>query len=101
MKKALILAALVSPLALSMCTAPAFAQQNCAERAVIADRLSSDYGEQQQSMGLSAGGIVEIWANTDTGSWTILVTEPSGLSCLVASGNNFVITGDAPEGDPA
>lgn len=101
MKKIMILGALVAPLALALCTTPAYAQsQNCAERDVVAERLTSGYGEQQQSMGLSQGTAVETWANTDTGSWSILVTRPDGVSCLVASGQNFVITGDAPEGDP-
>ena len=89
--------------ALATCAAPAFAQQNCAPRDVVVERLEDRFGEQQQSMGL--GGdmqtIVETWANTETGSWSVLVTRTDGISCLVASGEAFQITGNAPEGDPA
>ena len=37
-------------------------------------------------MGLAAdGSVVEVLAAT-SGSWTILVTKPTGVSCVVASG---------------
>lgn len=95
--KALVLAA-----AVSACAAPAFAQ-NCAPRAVAVESLEDRYGEQQQSRGMRGDGraIVETWANLETGSWTLLVTRPDGVSCVVASGQAFQVTGDAPKGDPA
>jgi hypothetical protein len=33
--------------------------------------------------------MVEVFASTTTGSWTITVTNASGLTCLVASGQAF------------
>ena len=66
------------------------AQQNCAPRAVVIERLASSYGETRQSIGLAQNNtMVEVFASTNTGSWTITVTNASGLSCLVASGQAF------------
>lgn len=67
---------------------PANAQgASCAERNLIVDRLSTKYGETRQSAGLNQNnGMVEVFASDDTGTWTILVTMPNGMSCLMAAG---------------
>ncbi len=63
---------------------------NCAERAMIVERLQSKFGETRQSMGLGRNNaIVEVFASQSTGTWTILVTLPNGMSCLVASGESW------------
>ena len=68
----------------------AHATQQCGDRTKVLDRLASKYGESRQSMGLAANnGVVEIFASDDTGTWTILVTQPNGKTCLVASGQAF------------
>jgi hypothetical protein len=71
---------------------PAAAQQyrNCAPRAVVIERLATGYSETRQNIGLgSQGAVVEVFANPDTGTWTITVTSPAGVTCLVASGQSF------------
>lgn len=72
-------------------TSAAFAQgSSCANRDLIVDRLSSKYGETRQSAGLNQNnGMVEIFASDDTGTWTILVTMPTGVSCLLAAGRDW------------
>jgi hypothetical protein len=61
--------------------------QVCGERVQIVQRLLEKYGETRQSMGLQQNnGVVEIFASTESGTWTILVTMPNGMSCLVAAG---------------
>lgn len=68
------------------------AQQACAERALIMERLADGYGESRQSIGLGANNtLVEIYASLDSGTWTITVTAPGGPTCLVASGSNFEV----------
>lgn len=70
--------------------AAASAQQNCAKRDQVVERLARKYGEVRQSIGLAPNSAVfEIYASQDTGSWTILVTNANGVSCLVASGQAF------------
>ena len=86
-----------------MSTSAAQAQQNsrnCAPREAVVDRLADGYGESRQSMGLGANNqVVEIFASAETGTWTITVTMPNGLTCLVASGQAFEELAEAlPEG---
>jgi len=82
--------------ALILATNHAFAQQqnrNCAERDRVVERLSSTYGESRQSIGLGANNsVIEVFASAETGTWTITVTTPAGVTCLVASGQAFEAT---------
>ncbi|MDJ0826143.1 MAG: hypothetical protein QNJ16_11630 [Rhodobacter sp.] len=78
--------------AMILATQHAFAQQsrNCADRARVVERLASGYGETRQSIGLGANNsVIEVFASLETGTWTITVTSPQGLTCLVASGQAF------------
>lgn len=78
--------------------------RNCAPREAVIERLASGYGETRQSIGLgSQGAVVEIFASTETGSWTITVTTPNGTTCLVASGQSFEQLAEAlpPKGNDA
>ena len=83
---------------LALTSVPASAQQvrNCAPRDIVVERLASGYGESRQSIGIGAqGAVVEVFASNDTGTWTITVTNPSGLTCLVASGQSFETLAEA------
>ena len=81
--------------ALTLPAADAGAQnRNCAERDRVIERLASSYGESRQSIGLGANNaVIEVFASLETGTWTITVTSPTGLTCLVASGQAFEATG--------
>lgn len=64
--------------------------RNCAPRKEVLERLTGGYGETRQSFGLgSEGSVMEIFASEETGTWTITVTLPNGLTCLVAAGRAF------------
>ena len=64
--------------------------QNCAPRETVIERLAEGYGESRQSIGLGGQGhVIETFASTETGTWTITVTLPNGLTCLVASGQAY------------
>ena len=97
---ALSLALAVTVLSLPQAAAAA---TSCAPRKVVVDRLAEKYGETRQSIGLGANNqMVEVFASMDTGSWTITVTQASGLTCLVASGQAFETLAEAlptPEKD--
>ncbi len=78
--------------------------RNCAPREMVVDRLANSYGETRQSLGVgSQGTVVEVFASDDTGTWTITVTMPNGLTCLVASGQSFEELAEAlpPKGNDA
>lgn len=91
--KILHLAALTAAAALFLATTTDVAAQtsrNCGPREAVVTRLAEGYGETRQSMGIGANNaIVEVFASDQTGSWTITVTAPGGLTCLVASGQAF------------
>ncbi|MEM6659391.1 MAG: hypothetical protein AAF625_14990, partial [Pseudomonadota bacterium] len=71
---------------------PAFAQ-NCAQRDQIITKLQDSYAEELAFGGLQksrgAQSVLEVWSSKETGSYTILVTHPNGLSCIVAVGTDF------------
>ncbi len=66
------------------------AQRHCAPRDTVVERLAQGYGETRQSVGLGRdNSLVEVYASEESGSWTITVTLPTGVTCLVASGQSF------------
>ncbi|OUS22501.1 hypothetical protein [Litorivita pollutaquae] len=70
--------------------AAAQTRQSCGPREVVVERLASGYGETRQSIGLGTNNqLVEVFASDESGTWTITVTMPSGITCLVASGQAF------------
>ncbi len=82
-------------------------QQNnrCAERERVIERLASKFGESRRSIGMGANNsVVEMHASEETGTWTITVTHPNGVTCMVAAGHAFETIREplpASLGDPA
>ena len=69
--------------------------QNCAPREAVLERLSETFGETRRGIGLAQQGVVmEVFASDETGSWTITVTLPNGVTCLVASGQSYEALAD-------
>lgn len=74
----------------------------CGKRADIIRQLNERYGETRRSMGLAQGqGVVELYASEETGSWTILMTNPRGIACMMAAGQAFQIEPVKAAGNPA
>lgn len=76
---------------------PAQAQPQCAPRPAVLKHLAENYGEARQSIGVTGENVMETFANTETGSWTIAVTLPNGLTCLVVAGEGFEALDEALE----
>ncbi|WP_412073887.1 hypothetical protein [Tritonibacter mobilis] len=95
MKKTLF--TIAAGLALVVSSQMAAAQsQNCAPRDMVVKRLAERYGESRQSIGMGQQGMVmETFASNETGSWTITVTTPNGMTCLVASGQSYEVLAEA------
>jgi hypothetical protein len=90
---------LVAAFAVLALAAPVMAQdtRNCAARETVLERLGTTYGETRRSMGLGANNaVVEVFASDESGSWTITITLPNGITCLVASGQAFEALADTP-----
>ena len=83
--------------ALTLTTAQATAQsRKCAPRDMVVKRLAEKYGESRQNIGMGQQGIVmETFVSGETGSWTIIVTTPNGMTCLVASGQAYETLAEA------
>ncbi len=68
---------------------------NCAPRHVVLEKLSDQYGESRQSIGIDARNVVlEVFASDKTGTWTIIMTASDGMTCVVGSGEAFESTKD-------
>lgn len=74
---------------------PLRAEPVCAPRDQVLAQLATRYGEERRAVGLvGERRIMELFAARDGESWTIIVTDPEGRSCLLASGS--VLTDLAP-----
>lgn len=62
----------------------------CGSREEMTERLKQTFGEAQTGLGLvSAAQVLEVWSSEETGTWTILMTDTDGKSCLVAAGESW------------
>ena len=62
----------------------------CAPRAQLLKQLSSKYKEVPVAVGLSStGSLVEVLTSDNGSTWTIMVSQPNGASCLVATGEGW------------
>jgi hypothetical protein len=81
--------------ALSICWSvlptAANAQSICVERTEAATSLKKNFAEVPVSMGLSEqGSVIEVFASPN-GSWSIIMTLPNGLSCIMAAGEEWEV----------
>jgi hypothetical protein len=84
--------------------ARAQAERSCAPREDVIARLSQLYGESRRAFGLSSDNrVMELFASERTGSWSLIVTLPNGLACLVSAGEAFEDAGKpaTPAGEGA
>lgn len=88
-----IVAAAIAVTAALTAASTAYAQQRpCAPTALMIERLAKTFGEHLAAAGLSAGGkIVSFYANAEKQTFTILMSTPDGISCVVDSGEAFAI----------
>lgn len=92
-------------LAAALIPAPdALANPQCGPRDRIVALLADRYSETRRAIGLAGPNLVmEVYAAEDSRSWTITVTSPDGVTCLIASGQGFeaVVEALPADGSPA
>ena len=72
----------------------------CGDRSEIASSLSNRFSEEPRSLGVDAdGGILEVFVS-ETGSWTIIVTNPRGRTCVLTAGENWETMAPPIKGQP-
>jgi len=81
---------LIAATALFVSASSANAQQFCTPRDKAVAELEKQFEEKVFGRGLSASGkqMIELFVS-ETGSWTVLASDPNGHSCVVASGEDW------------
>lgn len=83
---------------------PASAQEMACgpHEAIVAKLSSKEHGERLMFVGAAEWNkkpaTVQLWANRDTASWSVLVVMEDGISCLALYGNSLRV---APAPKPA
>jgi hypothetical protein len=66
---------------------------NCAMREQVVSRLQDQYSEQLTGGGLHSStdvsAVVEVWVSPETGTFTVMMTNPQGISCIIATGTDW------------
>jgi hypothetical protein len=62
----------------------------CDTRAKVLGYLANKYQEIPVAIGVtSSRSIMEVLSSADGKTWTIIMTSPQGLSCLIAAGEGW------------
>jgi hypothetical protein len=99
LKTALCAAAATMLLPVSAMAAP----MACSPRDDVLSQLATKFKEAPVAIGLANnGGLLEVLTAGDGTTWTIIITMPNGVSCLVAAGEDWqdherVATNEDPE----
>ncbi len=65
------------------------AQAMCGERRAVVANLEKTYSEAPVSIGLASNGaVIEVLASP-SGTFTIILTRPNGLTCVMATGESW------------
>jgi hypothetical protein len=82
-------ALLLAAPALTVSDGAAAGQTRCGARADMVQVLGSRYKENRRVMGVvNARVVMEIFVSAE-GTWTVLVTDTEGRSCITAAGDNW------------
>ena len=84
------LMALILALGIGAATGASAARLVCGERAGMVQKLASQYDEAPVSMGVAANGsLLQLLASPDGETWTLLLIRPSGIACIMATGESW------------
>jgi len=74
--------------------------QGCQPRDPLVAHLGERYAEEPRMQAMTTpGALLEMFV-APSGSWTIILTRPDGISCPLAAGQGVEMI-SAPDGDPA
>ena len=78
---------------LLLLSSAAAAQNICGPRDDVVKRLWERWGEKQAAMGLANDNrLVEVFV-AKNGSWTVIISDSSGRSCVASAGKNWTTDG--------
>ena len=62
----------------------------CDKRQRVIGHLAEKYKEATVAVGVTnGGGLVEVLSSGDGRTWTIIVSSPNGVTCLLATGEGW------------
>lgn len=62
----------------------------CGDRLEIVARLEAGYHERQRALGIAGNGaVIELWVSSKAETWSIIMTHPNGMACLLAAGESW------------
>ena len=62
----------------------------CGARPDVVELLASDFREQPSSVGVTGDGqLIEVLTSEENETWSILLTDRRGQSCIVATGEGW------------
>jgi hypothetical protein len=77
---------LIAAMALMAATSTAAAQSVCGTRETLLKQLDKEYQEAPIGIGLASNGAVVELLTSNGGTWTLMVTRPNGMTCLIGTG---------------
>ncbi len=78
--------------AFAFVSSTAIAAPQCDQRDSVLQLLSKKYKEAPVAIGVTnTGGLVEVLSTGSGSTWSIIVTTPNGMSCLVAAGEGWQV----------
>lgn len=82
--------ALCAAVAISLPASAIAAPMACSPREDVVNQLATKFKEAPVAIGLANnGGLLEVLTAGDGATWTIIITMPNGVSCLVAAGEDW------------
>jgi len=72
----------------------------CDDRAKVVEVLAQQYQEALVARGvvLNHGHLMELFVSKDGETWTLVVSQATGLSCVIAAGEGWRPVEPEPEG---
>lgn len=76
--------------AMLLAAPPAGAQQLCVTHEAVVVQLEKEYDEKAVGRGIANAGkaMLELFVSEE-GTWTVVVSDPTGRSCFMASGESW------------
>ena len=73
--------------------------QPCGPTGIVEKRIAKEYGESIVGAGITPGGILFTLTNPDTGTFTILLRRPDGMTCVLMGGTGYTAQEAVKAGD--
>ena len=97
----------IAIMALAAVTAMAFSSGTfaqdarlCAKRAELTADLAKRFNEEPIGMGLVSNGmLMELFSSADGKTWTVMISQPNGQSCLLGAGEGWEEIKPVPKGE--